>query len=275
MQNLTHATSQVKGKPRLKTGIKITNPLSLPVQVKLISKTGALLIGVGHAASRIIKPGETLTVGTKGKCVVDINVTIIRYDKTGNYQKAGDGGFSTAQPLPQPGHMSKFPTPKNSLAGPVILANKTEVMFRHWKIVQTWQVPSGYAGILRSVEIRLTSDAEARIELPNNVTPRHVGGGTAGAGINSTLQYQNTIVTAGNKVKVVGRSAFGKGGEVEAIIHGELYPVGQVPLTKKPPKRGVRPAVEPKEKSKPEEPELRSLGDMIEDMRKKEDGVKV
>lgn len=80
-------------KSRLQTGIKITNPLRLPVRVRLISKTGALHIGTHYAASRNIMPNETLTVNTKGKCDVDIKVEILRFDETGRANKVGDGGF--------------------------------------------------------------------------------------------------------------------------------------------------------------------------------------
>ena len=78
---------------RIKTGIKITNPLSLPVSVRIKCPTGALRTGDGKETWRTVKPGETLYVPTKGKCEVDITVHVIRFNEVGDPVKLGDGGL--------------------------------------------------------------------------------------------------------------------------------------------------------------------------------------
>jgi len=95
--NKVVANGQYHG--RIKTGIKITNPLPLPVSVRIKSPTGALRTGDGKETWRTVKPGETLYVPTKGKCEVDITVHIIRYNEVGDSVKVGDGGL---QPVALP-----------------------------------------------------------------------------------------------------------------------------------------------------------------------------
>lgn len=87
-----------------KTGVKITNPLPLPVSVIIKSPTGALHTGDGKETWRTIKPGETLYIPTKGRAEVDIDVGIMRYDPVGNSSKIGDGSWehvATKRALPQ------------------------------------------------------------------------------------------------------------------------------------------------------------------------------
>jgi len=86
----------------IKTGIKITNPLSMPVSVIIKCPTGALRWGNGKETCRIVKPGETLDIPTKGKCEVDITVHIIRYNEVGDKVKIGDGALCIRLPNPKP-----------------------------------------------------------------------------------------------------------------------------------------------------------------------------
>ena len=76
-----------------KFGIKITNPLTLAVSVIIKSPTGSLHTGDGKETWRTIKPGETLYIPTKGRCEVDINPAVVRYDEVGSPIKLGDAGF--------------------------------------------------------------------------------------------------------------------------------------------------------------------------------------
>lgn len=78
---------------RKKHGINIKNPLALPVQVILKSETGCLRNGDGKESWRTIRPGETIYVGLKGSCEVDIQVYILRFDETGQSSKVGETEF--------------------------------------------------------------------------------------------------------------------------------------------------------------------------------------
>jgi len=244
-----------KSKGRLKTGIKITNPLTLPVQVQMISETGALRIGTNYAASRIIKPGETLTIGTKGKAEVDINVNILRYDEVGTPINLGDGGWQLRPTIAT-----------KTKAGPVMLADRGDVNNGRWRIIKTWDIPQGFAGLLKAISIQLTGDAEARVELPGEAPYK--------ARKDVTLTQNNRWLNAGQAVKVKGRSRNGSGGTVDVMIQGELYPVGKPVPAGKLKDMPPEPVTE-KKREEPEEPPLRSLGDMIEEMRKEEEAVKV
>lgn len=253
------ANGQFHGKR--KTGIKITNPLTLPVSVKINCPTGALHTGDGKDTWRTIRPGETLSIPTKGRTEVDIDVHIIRYDELGNQKKVGDGGW---QPISTIATKSKTPVK----AGPVILMDRGDVSNGRWRIIKMWRIPLGFAGLLGDISIQITGDAEARVELPGEAPYK--------ARKDATLNYQNNrLLQADQAVKVKGRSRNGKGGTVEVMIRGELYPAGtRVPVDIRPGKP-PEPITEKKKRIEPEEPTLRSLGDMIAEMRKEEEAVKV
>ena len=76
-----------------KFGVEITNPLPLAVQVRITCPTGALRTGDGKVTSREIKPGETLYIPTKGKCEVNIYLSVLRYGEDGRAVVVGDVGF--------------------------------------------------------------------------------------------------------------------------------------------------------------------------------------
>jgi len=78
---------------RKKHGINIHNPLALPVQVRLKSETGALRNGDGKESWRVVRPKDTIYVGLKGSCQVDIEVYIIRYSEIGTETRVGQAGF--------------------------------------------------------------------------------------------------------------------------------------------------------------------------------------
>jgi len=244
-----------------KTGIKITNPLTLPVSVRIHSPTGALHTGDGKDTWRTIKPGETLSIPTKGRAEVDIDVHIIRYDEVGNPNMLGVGGW---QPIVTIAKQSKTPVK----AGPVMLLGRGEVRNGRWRNIKTWDISPGFSGLLKAISIGLTGDAEARVEVGLNKVHK--------ARQDTTLNYQNNMwLAAGEVVKVRGRSKNGNGGTVDVSIAGELFPVGTAghPAEKKA-TRGPGSAPEKKPKKEPEETPLRSLGDLIEEMEKREE-VKV
>lgn len=78
---------------RKKYGINIKNPLSLPVSVRIKSKSGALHTGDGYETWRTIRPNDTIYIPLKGNGQVDFDVQIIRYDATGQTHNLGDGGW--------------------------------------------------------------------------------------------------------------------------------------------------------------------------------------
>lgn len=78
---------------RKKYGINIKNPLSLPVSVRIKSKTGALHTGDGYETWRTIRPNGTIYIPLKGNGQVEVDVQIIRYDDTGQTHNLGEGGW--------------------------------------------------------------------------------------------------------------------------------------------------------------------------------------
>jgi len=74
-------------------GVKVKNPLKLPVIAHIKSETGAIRGGAmnGKESRRQIGPGDEIFVATKGSCELDIDIHIIRYDETGMTQMLGRG----------------------------------------------------------------------------------------------------------------------------------------------------------------------------------------
>ncbi|GAH88432.1 unnamed protein product, partial [marine sediment metagenome] len=91
----------------------------------------------------------------------------------------------------------------------------------------------------------------------------------------TTLQYQNnTRLNTGEAVRVKARSHVGNKGSAHVMIQGELYPVGTSVPAGKVTKGAPEHITEKKPRKEPEEPPLRSLGEMIDEMKKREE-VKV
>ena len=74
---------------RKKHGVNIKNPLSLSVQVRVKSATGALRQGDGKETWRTIRPGCTIYIPLKGSAEIDIEVYIVRYDEAGQETRVG------------------------------------------------------------------------------------------------------------------------------------------------------------------------------------------
>lgn len=253
------ANGQFHGKRKF--GVKITNPLPLTVSVRIKCPTGALHTGDGKETWRTIKPGETLYIPTKGRCEVDIDPSIVRYDAVGNTDKVGDAGF---RPIQKPAS-GKKPVPQ---AGPVLVSGQKSVKSGRWLTVAEWTITKGFAGLLNAISIQLDGDCSAEVIIARNkpVIVRR----------DTTLTYQNnTWINKGESVRVKAHSIKGAPGSCSVMIQGELYPVGTPVPADKAPKKAPEHITEEKKRKEPEEPELRSLGDMIEDMRKREEVVKV
>lgn len=253
------ANGQFHGKR--KTGLKITNPLTLPVSVRIKSPTGALHTGDGKETWRTIKPGEILYIPTKGKCEVDITVHVIRYNELGDPVKLGDGGL---QPRARPAGAGQK---ANSQPGPVLISEQREVKSGRWFTVAEWIVTKGLAGLIRAISIQLNGDCEAKViiglQKPVRVTK------------DTTLSYQNNVwINKGESVKVKAHAVRHGQGSCQVMIQGELYPVGTAVPAKKAPKTAPQPVTVHEEREEPEEPPLHSLGEMIEDMKRREE-VKV
>jgi len=245
------ANGQYHGKR--KYGIKITNPLPLAVSVIIKSPTGALHMGDGEETWRTIKPGETLYIPTKGRCEVDIDPKVVRYDHVGSPIKLGDAGIQPVQKVAS----GKKPVPK---VGPVLVAKKDDVNSGRWRTITEWTITTGFAGLLRAITIQLDGDCEAKVFVARQM-PVIVKQDT-------TMSYQNYIwISKGESVRVKAHAVKGGKGSCSALIQGELYAAGT-------PRTAPEHITEHKKRKEPEEPELRSLGDMIEEMRTKEE-VKV
>lgn len=82
-----------KKRRKRKYGVKIRNPLKLPVSAWIRCKSGALRPGAmdGTETTREIRPGEEVFIATKGSCELEIDLRIIRYDEVGNTVIVGMG----------------------------------------------------------------------------------------------------------------------------------------------------------------------------------------
>lgn len=233
--------------------IRIKNPLRLTVEVTILD-------GQGFSACRTLKPGTEVYVKVPHAGDYDIKTSIIRYDETGNVVRLGEGD---CQPLAVP-PMGVNPRPA---AGPRIEHNKCDVSDRRWRNVVIWNIPQGFAGLLNLISIQLSGDAEARIELPGQAPYK--------ARKDTSMSFQNNVwVNAGQVLRVKGRSRAGNGGTVDVIIQGQFYPVGTAVPAEPTPVGAPGHITEKKPRKEPEVPPLRSLREMIEEMKEREE-VKV
>lgn len=85
-----------KNQKKRRYGVKIKNPLRLPVVARITCETGAIRSGAmdGKETTRTIGPGEEIFVSTKGSCELDIKFSVIRYDEVGNTTRLGEAGGS-------------------------------------------------------------------------------------------------------------------------------------------------------------------------------------
>ena len=250
------ANGQFHGKH--KSGIRIKNPLSLAVEVLIKD-------GKGFATYRTLKPGAEVYVKVPQQGDYDIEPKILRYDETGESKVLGDGSWQSTSTVAVKPKMTPQP-------GPVLVAEQKDVKSRRWVTVAEWLVTKGFGGLLNAISIQLDGDCEAQVILPNNKLPTKVRQDT-------TLSYaNNTLINKGEAVRVKARSMSGNKGSAHVMIQGELYPVGTpVPAGRVSRRGDLRPGPAPehvtekKPRKEPEETPLRSLGDMIEEMRKREE----
>ena len=241
-------------------GIRIKNPLRLTVEVTILDGNAKKGISPSFSTCRTIKPGAEVWVKVPQPGQYDIKTSIIRYDEVGEVIRLGDGDWQHAPVPGQP--VSKQPQP-----GPVFITESITVDSRRWRTVAEWLVLKGFVGEVRAINIQLTDDCEAQVIFPN--TP----GKTVRA--NTTLKPSTPVLLQkGEAVRVKARSKLGNQGTAQVIIQGELHAVPGVPAgVVRGPSAPVQ-LTEEKPTEKPEETELRSLGELIEDMRKEEE-VKV
>lgn len=231
-----------------RSGIRVKNPLPMSVEVDITDDHG-------FGTCRTLRPGAEVYVKVPQQGDYDVKVGILRYDHTGKASMLGDASWeevSTAVPKSSPA----------AVAGPRIIHGKKALNCRRWKNVVTWKIPQGFSGQLMAISIKLSGDAEARVDLPGNRKPNRVIQ-------DITLPYKNLSLNTGQTVWVKGRSIIGNDGMVEVMMQGQLYPVGSpVPVRKGSPEH-----ITEKKPREPEEP-IRSLGEMMEEMEKRE-AVKV
>jgi len=240
------------GKSR--TGLKITNPLSRAVRVRIKSATGALHTGDGKETWRTIKPGETLYIPTKGKCELDITVQIIRYNEVGDPVKLDDGAIVPVAQQVKPGA-----NPKPAGPGPFRISEQRNLKSGRWVIVAQWVITKERSGIIRDVLIQLDGDCEALVIIGRH-PPVKVKADW------QTVQ-KDVWINEGESVKVKAHAVGGGQGVCQVIIRGELYHIEKGKSPKPAPERVPEPDTE--------ETPLRSLGDMLDAMKKSEEEVKV
>jgi len=233
-------------------GIRIKNPLSLSVWVLIKD-------GQGFDITRTLRPGQEVYVTVPHLGDYDVETKILRYDQTGQSKVLGDGSWqSTPQVAGKPKSAPQ--------AGPVVIAGQKEVKSRRWVTIAEWLITKGFAGMLNAISIQLDGDCEAIVVLPHTQATR--------VKQDTTLAYQkNTTLDLleGEAVRVKARSHVGNKGTAHVMIQGELYPVGTPVPAGKVSKRAPEHVTEEKPREEPEEPPLRSLGEMIEEMKEREE----
>ncbi len=246
------ANGQFHGKHR-GTGLRIKNPLSLSVWV---------LIKDGQAfdITRTLKPGQEIYITLPHQGDYDVETKILRFDEAGQSKVLGAGGWqATSTVVAKPNRVPQ--------AGPVLVAEQKDVKSRRWVTVAEWLITKEFSGVLNAISIQLDGDCEAQVILPNNKTTK--------VRKDTTLSYpNNTWLNKGEAVRVKARSKIGNKGSAHVMIQGELYPVGTPVRVDRRPGPAPEHITEKKPRKEPEETPLRSLGDMIEEMKKREE-VKV
>jgi len=248
---------QFHGKHR-GTGIRIKNPLTLSVWVRITD-------GQQFDLTRTIRPGQEVYVSLPHTGDYDIRPQILKYDETGQSVVLGDAGFGATPTVAAKPKMAPQ-------AGPVLVAGQKNVKSRRLVTVAEWLITKGFAGVLQAISIQLDGDCEAQVILPNS-KPTRVKKDT-------TLSYQkNTWINKGEAVRVKARSHVGNKRSAHVMIQGELYPVGTPVSAGEVHKQAGEvhkqaPEHITEKRKEPEEPELRSLGELIEEMKKREE-VKV
>ena len=252
MGNKVMPNGQFHGKTK-GPAIRIKNPLSLSVWVHIKDSQGFYI-------TRTLKPGQEIYVSLPHPGDYDVEPKILQYDQTGQSKELGAGGW---QPVATAGPPPRV-TPQ---AGPVLHSGQKTVKSRRWVTVAEWLITKGFAGVLQAISIQLDGDCEAQVILPNS-KPTLVKKDTA-------LSYQKARwVNKGQAVRVKARSHIGNAGTAHVMIQGELYPVGTPVRADKRPGPAPEHVTEKRPRKEPEEPPLRSLGDMLEEMKRREE-VKV
>jgi len=234
-------------------GIRIKNPLSLSVWVLIKD-------GQGFDITRTLRPGQEIYVTVPHLGDYDVETRILRYDQTGQIKVLGEASWQSTQTVAA----NPKSVPK---AGPILIAKQKDVKARRWVTIAEWPITKGFFGRLNAISIQLDGDCEAQVILPHNKSTK--------VKQDTNLSYQNnTKINKGEAGRVKARSHIGNKGTAHVMIQGELYPVGTpVPATSST-LRDAEHITERKPRKEPAEPPLRSLGEMMEEMREREE-VKV
>jgi len=245
---------------RKKYGINVKNPLSLPVSVRIKSKAGALDQGNGYETWRKIRPGDTIYIPLKASVQVEVDVHIDRYDETGQCHKLGDGGWE------QVDHKDLVLQVE---AKPIVLTGSWQgsngqgaASSKRWHVIVVWKVPPDHVGDLKRVSFDLSpmepgAGARCMLKYPGYQQVFPQSGHVSFNG--------KAAIHGGQEVKVYGRSIDGGIVDVTATITGEEWPLVRKPRVTRVPEH----ITEGKPKQEVGEP-IRSLGEMIEEMKKEE-----
>ena len=222
-------------------GIRIKNPLPKAVLVDILD-------GKGYGTCRTLHPGGEVYVKVPHPGDYDVKTTILRYDETGQSHSLGETSWDEVTTV----------APKSSpapAAGPIILHQTSTLHNRRWKNIISWNIPFDCTGLLMAISIQITGDVEARVDLPNTLPQI--------AREDTTLAYKNSKpLKPGQTVRVKGRGKVGNGGTIEVMLQGQLTPDGtKIPTDKQPTEAKRR---------QPEQPPIRSLGELMDEMEKRE-----
>jgi len=234
-------------------GIRINNPLSLSVWVVISD-------GTGWDLTRTLKPGQEVYVTVPHLGEYEVKPKVLRFEETGTSKILGDASFEVT---PTPPKQAR----KLSKTGPVFITEARNVKDRRMRTVAEWRVLKGFEGLLKAINIELSGDCEAEVILPNGYSKK--------VRSDETLTWPSPVQihsgSSGAAVVVKAGSIVGNSGSIRVIIQGELHALPTPQDATQVTRSGTLP-LEPREE--PEETPLRSLGDLMEEMRKREE-VKV
>jgi hypothetical protein len=245
-------------------GIKIKNPLSLPVRVVIKSDTGALRTGDGTETWRKIDAGAEINISLKGQCELDITATVLKYRPDGNEERLGEVDLR---------HVHHRARASKRVKKKLEAVDTYQGSSRSWTEVVSWQAENGMVGWLDNVNVTspLYGFADFKVVLGKKVLY-----GPASLMAESTVRSAEFLGTQEVKVLVMSRD----GGEIDVTaklnLRQELAHTLGVPDIEATDEEGAGEEMipdnlkRPPEEREEEEVSIRSLGDMIEEIRQEE-----
>jgi len=251
-------------------GVKIRNPLRLPVVARVRSETGAIRMGAmnGKETRREIGPGGEIFVATKGSCDLDVSIGIVRYEYDGMTKYLGEADFRCIDHRDAKGGTSK----KAPLITPVEFTSTVDVDTTSKSVpITTWQVDHLREGKLLNVAIDIQpmeplTKGKAWVIIRDAVGDKWVDLTPVKLTESTTLDFKReTTVPPGHKVVIVGRSTGGITRFTGVITGEEMPAIARVPtrVTKEKKRKPVQ----------EEEVEIHSLGDLLRDRAREEVAV--